>query len=931
MKQGSVLRVALLAALGAGLARADVIVLRNGEMLEGKARQWGHKVLFWDRYGEEHVYPREEVRSVQYQRRPEELVKPNLPDLTVRYIERLPRDPGFHGGAVSYDQPGKRDLPVMMVDPSKYQLHRKPGEKVTFIVHVLNAGPADAAAFDYVVSMDDKPLSTGRIEGLKAGEEKLVSVEWAWQTDQHHIKVELDPKNTIREITRSNNTFTDPTRALTFFFAVHKTTYENFSKVLNVVDSFNFEDWAQYHVHMMNFLFAESKWPSAPDGIAERVRVDKIIIVPECDEKLYVKDQRRNGDPKEVIEYNGNWSFGKSDPVDQTQRWALSVDWGLPHELGHQLGLVDIYQLNIDPPQILVRRADGTYGELKHFYPAPETMMHWHGPHLFSEQCADYLNHTLGRPRGLFGDYYFDVPDKCILRILSLSGRPVPNARIELYQRHAFEPPHSCVGPQPIAAGETDAQGQWLMPNRPAPHHTVWAPEGMRPYVSKDNPWGQIHVVGSNAMILARVQAAGREEFYFLRLHDFNVAYARGHDKEYTHVLRSRFPDAGAPEPPAKLRCVFHMPREREAVELWWDRSPSPDVDHYNIYKKIGADADDAIDPYRMAEQVPAARFPKDRPVGHGGQKLFERFYEHGFYQPDTLYAVTAATADGRESGLSEPVFIPKLHETCKAAVLPDGRVLFSAYRANTLFYSPGNGGLRDFGLRTPDGRTFSPEGMAVDGDGHLILTDGANNQVTVFDAKGDLVRKLSKQEPRRESASKKPGEFNYPNDAATDADGNVYVLERENCRVQVFDKAGKLRSALGYKGKGEEGFERPSALAVCGQTLLVSDEGNRRVVPFRLGQEGPKFEREIAAGLVSPDRALLTPLGRVAVCDVGDNTVKVFDREGKLFRKHEALEGAFEPGHVKLDGPRGLCTRDGKTAYLVTRYPARTLKLPLE
>lgn len=54
-------------------------------------------------------------------------------------------------------------------------------------------------------------------------------------------------------------------------------------------------------------------------------------------------------------------------------------------------------------------------------------------------------------------------------------------------------------------------------------------------------------------------------------------------------------------------------------------------------------------------------------------------------------------------------------------------------------------------------------------------------------------------------------------------------------------------------------------------------------------------------------------------------------NREGKLIQKIEALECAFEPGHCKLHGPRGLTTRDGKTAYLVTRFPIRTLKLRLD
>ena len=906
---------------------ADTIVLQSGEMLEGKARQWGDIVYFWDRFGEQTIYHRDELRDVRYKRRPDQLVKPDLPDLTVRYIERLPRDPGFHG-VVDYNQPGKKDLPVLMVDPAKYQLHRQVDEVVTFVIHVFNAGAAAAGPFDYTVSIDDQPFESGRIDGLKPAEEKLVEVEWNWEDDPHEIKVELDPQKTIKEITRLNNTFVDPTRALTFFFAVHQTTYDNFSKSLNVVDSFCFEDWAQYHVHMMNYLFAESKWPSAPNGIAERVRVDKIIVVPETDEKLYEKHRRRNGDPKEIIEYNGNWSFGKSDPIEQTQRWALSVDWGLPHELAHQLGLVDIYQLNVDPWQINVRRGDGCCYNYKHFYPEPKTMMHWHGPHLFSEQCANYLNQTLGRPRGYFGDYYYDVPDKCILQVLSNSGKPVSGAKLELYQRHAFEEPFGHIGPEPIATGQTDQQGQFVMPNRPAPHHKVWAEPGMHAYEMRDNPWGHIHVVGANATMLARVTAADCEEFYFLRLFDFNVAKWRGHDKQYVHVLKSHLPDPGAPEPPQNLRVEFHMPPDRERVNLRWDRSPSADAVQYNVYKKVG-DGDDIIEPFRLVAQVERDRLPKEGPIGWGDLKLFDFFDDHGLYSPDTSFAAAAVTAEGRESALSVPVHVPRLHEARKAAVLLDGRVVFSANRGSSLWFSPGNGGLADLPIRCPD-YNIDPEGVCVTPDGNLIVTDGHSNQVVFFDVKGTFLRKLTAQPPDRNSRSSKPGEFDRPCDAAADADGNLYVVDRDNHRVQVFGKDGKLRYAFGEKGKGEKAFERPGAVSVCGKSLLVSDEGNRRVVIYRIEADGVKFEREIT-GLGWPDRALLAESGNVYVCDVGDNTLKVFDREGKPIRKLEALESAFEPGSYKLDGPRGLCTRDGRTAYLVTRFPVRTLKVRLD
>ena len=923
-----VLWIGLAAMLAASAARADRVVLANGEMLEGKAREWGTEVRFWDRYGEEHVFPRPDVHRVVYERPAEERVKPDLPDLTVACIERLPRDPGFHR-KVAYALEGKKDLGVLVVDPAKYQLHRKAGEKATFVVHVLNAGGAAAGRFRYRVAMDGKELDAGAIGGLKPAEEALIRVPWTWQDGQHHIQVELDTEKKLTEITRLNNTFTDPTRALTFFFGVHETTYANFSKVLNVVDSFCFEDWAQYHVHMMNDLFARSKWPSTPDGIPERVRVDKIVTGPSRNSADYDKHCVRQGDPESIVEYNGIWLFGLSDPIERTQKWALSVDWGLPHELGHQLGLIDLYQLNVDPHQILVRRADGTFYTNKYFFPTPTRMMHWHGPHLFSEHSANYLTQTHGRPRGYFGDYLYDLPKHVAVRVLSASGKPVAGAKVQVYQRQMFADPRHHIHGKPIAEGTTDAAGTFVLPNRPAPKHTTLSGPGFRGYTMTDNPWGHIHVVGMNGTLLLRVAAGGREEFHFLTIHDANIARWRGCEGTWARAVKTRFPDAGAPEPPPKVHVDFHLPKERGTCGIWWERSPSKDVVRYNLYKKVG-DGGDTIKPFTLVQVIEASRFPPNRrPVCEGG-KLFEKFHENGLYSPDTFYAVTAVDAQGRESGLSDVIEIPRLHGARQAAVLPDGRVVFTAGRHNTLYTSPGNGGVRAFGIRAGY-YSVAPWGLCADAAGNLIVTDGHANQVLVFSPKGDLVRRISKQEPRRESHSTRREHFNWPCDAAVDAQGNLYVAERDGCRVQSLDPQGKFRFVFGGKGKGKELFGRIRALSLCGDRLLVSDDGNRRVAIFRIKPDGVEYEREITEEIRWPDRALLTAKGNVYVCDVGDSTLKVYDSEGKLTRTWHDLELAFSHGRWKLEAPVGLCTSDGRTAYLVTRFPVRTLKVRLD
>jgi DNA-binding beta-propeller fold protein YncE len=74
---------------------------------------------------------------------------------------------------------------------------------------------------------------------------------------------------------------------------------------------------------------------------------------------------------------------------------------------------------------------------------------------------------------------------------------------------------------------------------------------------------------------------------------------------------------------------------------------------------------------------------------------------------------------------------------------------------------------------------------------GDLYVSDGyGNSRVHKYDPAGRLL--LSWGEPGTD-----PGCFNIPHNIATDADGLVYVADRENHRVQVFDGKGRYQGQL--------------------------------------------------------------------------------------------------------------------------------------
>jgi DNA-binding beta-propeller fold protein YncE len=70
---------------------------------------------------------------------------------------------------------------------------------------------------------------------------------------------------------------------------------------------------------------------------------------------------------------------------------------------------------------------------------------------------------------------------------------------------------------------------------------------------------------------------------------------------------------------------------------------------------------------------------------------------------------------------------------------------------------------------------------------GDLFVSDGYGNaSVHKYSPDGRLL--YSWGEP-----GNRPGQFNLPHNIATDRDGNVYVADRENQRVQIFSSSGKL------------------------------------------------------------------------------------------------------------------------------------------
>ena len=105
--------------------------------------------------------------------------------------------------------------------------------------------------------------------------------------------------------------------------------------------------------------------------------------------------------------------------------------------------------------------------------------------------------------------------------------------------------------------------------------------------------------------------------------------------------------------------------------------------------------------------------------------------------------------------------------------------------------YTPEGKLLQTLGTRGQAGRDAShfnkPTDMAITAAGDVFVSDGYGNaRVVHFDKDGRFVREWGELGSR-------PGQFSIPHAIVVDARGRLYVADRNNARVQVFDQSGKL------------------------------------------------------------------------------------------------------------------------------------------
>jgi len=128
---------------------------------------------------------------------------------------------------------------------------------------------------------------------------------------------------------------------------------------------------------------------------------------------------------------------------------------------------------------------------------------------------------------------------------------------------------------------------------------------------------------------------------------------------------------------------------------------------------------------------------------------------------------------------------------------------------------------------------------------------------------------------------------FDDPIDLVVDEDEIVYVLERNNERVQLFNSRLEFVSKFGRPGSGEGEFDRPEAIAIDQVGFIyVVDSLNHRIQKF---EPGGDFLLEWGSlgsseGLFNTPRDITFDEENVAyVADTGNDRIQIFTPGGRF------------------------------------------------
>jgi len=199
-------------------------------------------------------------------------------------------------------------------------------------------------------------------------------------------------------------------------------------------------------------------------------------------------------------------------------------------------------------------------------------------------------------------------------------------------------------------------------------------------------------------------------------------------------------------------------------------------------------------------------------------------------------------------------------------------------------------------GRGTEKGQFDSPTGIAVDGNGNILVADTGNGRIEKFSPTGTFLSSVG-------TKGTSHGQLGDPNGIAIDRTRNIYVAEASNHRVQKLAPDGIFIAE--WKGP-QPGFYGPRRIAIGrDDSIYVVDQGRTRIVKFN--PDGEVLAVWGSAGNADgqfndPTSVAVDPAtNKVYVADPRNKRIQIFDENGKFVTKWSVPEWGQAVGFEDL------------------------------
>eukprot|EP00058_Branchiostoma_floridae_P018626 XP_002604115.1 hypothetical protein BRAFLDRAFT_71597 [Branchiostoma floridae] len=195
-------------------------------------------------------------------------------------------------------------------------------------------------------------------------------------------------------------------------------------------------------------------------------------------------------------------------------------------------------------------------------------------------------------------------------------------------------------------------------------------------------------------------------------------------------------------------------------------------------------------------------------------------------------------------------------------------------------------------------GKFWNPSGVTVSDEGEIFVADWRNQRIQVFTLQGTFVREFPTAESREEEMC--------PQDVAMDGEGNLWVVGGIEPHAVQYNKQGRVLRKIGLQNirwwTGVAVDTRRNHILITkpddileshGEVLVYRPDGTLvRTMGQQQGMKGPQY--------ITVDGE-----GNVLVSDWRSKYVYVYNEDGQFLFQF----GGYGSGEGQLKDPRGICT----------------------